>query len=500
MGLRFRLALGVLAALAVPEWAAAQPVPAETEPAEPVAAPDESTGPRTHSEPLQPAPPASRVTAPTASRTQALPAVRTSRTYGLKECLALANKNYPKIHESRAKVRRMEAQLFEARTAPFSNFELTGGLALAPHLGGTAVYSPNSDVSLTSDLSLAWRVGIEGVVPLWTFGKITSLIEAAEAQIKVGEQGVEKEKNELALSVRRAYYGIQLARDALALIGDAEKRIDKYLGNLQQKVDDGEGDDIELLKLKMYRAELTARESEARKQERVALAGLKFLTGIGSTLDIPDRPLEKVTHALGPLARYLRAARLHRPEINMARAGILARRAQMELEQARYLPDLGLGLSAKWTRAPQIADQVNPFVRDEGNYLRYGAGLVLHWKLDFLPQSARVAQAEAQLEELRATERFALGGVGVEVETAFEEAREAKARLDAYGAATQFAKRWLIKVQQGIDVGTMDDEDIVDPAKEYALKRFSQMSATFDYNVAFAKLAQVTGWQAVAPP
>jgi hypothetical protein len=46
----------------------------------------------------------------------------------------------------------------------------------------------------------------------------------------------------------------------------------------------------------------------------------------------------------------------------------------------------------------------------------------------------------------------------------------------------------------------MDDEDIVDPAKEYALKRFSQMSATFDYNVAFAKLAQVTGWQAVAPP
>ena len=40
-------------------------------------------------------------------------------------------------------------------------------------------------------------------------------------------------------------------------------------------------------------------------------------------------------------------------------------------------------------------------------------------------------------------------------------------------------------------------EDIVDPAREYALKRFSQLSAIFDYNVAVAKLALATGWDAV---
>jgi hypothetical protein len=52
-------------------------------------------------------------------------------------------------------------------------------------------------------------------------------------------------------------------------------------------------------------------------------------------------------------------------------------------------------------------------------------------------------------------------------------------------------------VQQGIDIGTIDDEDIVDPAKEYALKRFAQMSALFDYNLAIARLAQATGWEEV---
>ena len=137
---------------------------------------------------------------------------------------------------------------------------------------------------------------------------------------------------------------------------------------------------------------------------------------------------------------------------------------------------------------------MNPFVRDEANYTRYAAGLLLKWNLDFLPRSARIAQAAAQLEEVRATERYALGGVGVEVETAFVEAQDADQRLTAYTEAARYAKQWLVKVQQGVDVGTFDEEDIVDPAKEYALKRFLQMSATLDYNVALAKLSLATGW------
>jgi outer membrane protein TolC len=347
-------------------------------------------------------------------------------------------------------------------------------------------------------MGLAWNIGVEGAIPLWTFGKITNLWAAADAQVRVGQHEVNKEKNEVRLSVRRAYYGVQLARDALILVRDAGKRIDKHLTSLAAKVEEGEGDEIELLKLRMYRAELEARESEAARQEAVALAGLRFLTGGGPALDVPDQPLRRSKHSLGPLARYLSAARLYRPEVNMARAGVLAREAQVRVERARYFPDLAIGLSARWTEAPNITNQTNPFVKDNANFLTYAAVLALKYKIDFLPQYARVSQAESQLEEIRATERYALGGVGVEVETAFREAEDAARRLDAYSRAAGFAKQWLIQVQQGIDVGTFDDEDIVDPAKEFALKRFSQMSATFDYNIALARLAQVTGWDAVA--
>ena len=181
----------------------------------------------------------------------------------------------------------------------------------------------------------------------------------------------------------------------------------------------------------------------------------------------------------------------------MARAGVMAREAQARIERAKFFPDLALGLNFGYSAAPQIEDQKNPFVKDSANYLSYGAGLVFRYKLDFLPQSARLAQANAQLEEQRATERYALGGVGTEVETAFREAEDAARRLDAYTRSASYAKQWLVQIQEGIDVGTYDDQDVVDPAREYATKRFLQMSATFDYNVALAKLAQATGWEVV---
>jgi outer membrane protein TolC len=417
--------------------------------------------------------------------------------YTLERCLELADRNYPKVREAMARLKKKEAEARQARTQPFSEFTLTAGLGPAPRVRGTSVYSPDRDVSLSSDMGLAWQIGIEGAIPLWTFGKISNLWDAADAQVVVGEHEVKKERNDVRLAVRKAFYGAQFAQDGLDLVDDALEQIGKYAKKLQDAADTAEGDDITLLKMQLYQADIEVKRSELVKNQSIALAGLKFLTGVHGGFAIPDEPLARVPHRLGPLARYLSAARLFRPEINMVRAGVVARNAQLAMERAKYYPDIALALSAKWARADLVDDQHNAFVRDEANYLRYGAALVLRYKLDFLPTAARAAQAAATLEEVRATEQYALGGVGVEVTQAYEEARDAERRLDAYGRSAKYAKQWLIKVRQGIDVGTYDDDDVVEPSKEYALRRAAYLNAVVDYNVAISKLAQATGWDRI---
>jgi outer membrane protein TolC len=422
------------------------------------------------------------------------PAVYVERDYTLERCLELAERNYPKIHEALARLEHKRAEAREARVAPFSDFKMDAVFGLAPTVRGTSVFSPSRDVSLSDQMGLMWQVGVDGAIPIWTFGKLSSLWSAADAQVLVGQNEVTKERNQAKLSVRKAYYGLQLARDALALMKQATHRMSGYIDRIAKKVAEGEGDDVQLVKLRMYAADLEAKQSQARQEEQSALASLRFLTGVTGAFDIPDEPLTKARHTLAPLARYMAAARLFRPEVNMARAGVLARRAQMQLEQSRFYPDLALALSAKWAYAPEVTDQNNPFVRDNFNYLYYGALLALRWKLDFLPKAARLAQSRADLQEMEATEQYALGGVGLEVQKAYAEAREAERRLDAMTRAAGYAHQWMVKVQQGIEIGTYDDEDIVEPAKEYALKKFAQMSATFDYNLAVANLKLATGW------
>jgi outer membrane protein TolC len=431
-----------------------------------------------------------------APHTAELPARASGATLG--RCLDLADRNHPNIVAERARLQKTRAQLREAHFAPFSQFRASGGLGLAPTVRGDAIFSPNTDRSLTSNLGLAWRFDVSGVVPLWTFGKITSLWDAAEAGVKVGEHQLEVTRDEVRFDVRKAYFGLLLARDGTALLREAQEKVDEAVTKAEKAVDGDEGDPIDLLKLQSFQAELDARMAEAQKYEQVARAGLRFYTGVVD-LEIDSAPLVRGKHHLGHVSKYLGAARLHRPEVRMAKAGINAREAQVKLAQAQMFPDIGLGLSFGLSAAPQVANQINPFVTDPANYLHYGVAFVFQWNLDFVPGHARVMQAQAQLQEVLALDRKALGGVAAEVEAAYAEVIDWSKRYKAYLKAEKFARKWLLSVQQAIDVGTMDDKELIDPARKYAEHRYSRLNATMEYNLALSKLAKATGWDAIAP-
>lgn len=423
---------------------------------------------------------------------------KAKRGFDLRHCLELADRNHPSLLAARARLGIMRAQLDEAHAAPFSAFTLTAGAGPAPTFRGGPVYTQDREVGLNGNIGVAWGFSVDGTVPLWTFGKVTNLWKAADAQVHVGQQDIRKVRNQIHLDVRKAYYGLQLSRDGLALLDEASQKLTKAVESLERKVNDGDGDEIDLLRLKTAMAELEGRRAEAEKGQRVALAALRFLTSEGSDFDIPDAPLKPPRHGVQAVETYLDASRLYRPEILMARAGVTARGAQADLARSRLLPDFGLTLSAQYRRAPEITDQTNPFVRDDANFLRYGVGVGMRWALDFVPATARIRQADSQLEENRQILRFALGGVGVEVETAYASVLEAKKKHEAFGKASKLARQWMIRVAQNMDLGTSEEKELVEPARQYALQRYNYLAATMDLNMAMANLALATGWDALA--
>ena len=97
---------------------------------------------------------------------------------------------------------------------------------------------------------------------------------------------------------------------------------------------------------------------------------------------------------------------------------------------------------------------------------------------------------------MRATEKLAAAASKPRFVVAYAEGELAKRRA-AY-AKSSLRQEWS-HIQQGIEIGTVEDKELLEPAKAYALGRFNTMNATMELDLALAKLARATGWDVIAP-
>jgi outer membrane protein TolC len=448
--------------------------------------------------------PTATATAPTEPFLQARPTIR-AHQYTLEECLALADRNFPNLWAARARLAYTHAQLEEARWTPWFQWNASSSFGVAPSLLGTVILPEatltNRNISGLGNLQPFLQFGLSGVVPLYTFGKIGSVVDAAQGNVRVSEWDMEKARQTTRMDVRRAFYGLALARDAKYIAQDATERLDHAIDGVKDKLAKGDKNtsDVDRLSLETYKQEVIAQTLQAPKGEAYALAGLRFLTGVETGFDVVDAPLKRPDRPLASVAQYLEAARVLRPDVNMARAGIAARKALVDYNRAKLFPDLGLGLGADFISTPSATQQQNVFANDPFNHFYYYFAFGARWSLDLLPQAARTRQAESQLEETRALERLALGNAELEVEKAYADAVEAKGREEAWDKAEHLTKQWISNVQDHIDLGTWNETALTLPLRGYLNARVQHLTALMDYNLAMSTLAMVSGWDSAAP-
>jgi multidrug efflux system outer membrane protein len=428
-----------------------------------------------------------------------------AHAYTLAECLALAERNFPNLWAARARLAQAHAQLDEAKWTPWFQWSAHADFGVLPSLQGTVLYPQSStqnakDVTGFGNLGPFFGFGLSGVVPLYTFGKIDAAADAATANVRVAEWDMEKGRQAMRLDVRRAFFGLEAARDAKYVADEALDRLDGGIRGIKEKIAKGDTkvSDADRLRLEAYRQDIVAQSLQAPKAEAYALGALRMMTGV-ETFDIVDEPLRRPERPLVAIVQYLEAARIFRPDVNMARAGVVARQAMVNLGRAKLFPDFGIGLGADYMSTPGATQQDNPFANDPFNHFYYYGALGMRWGLDLLPQLARTEQAESQLEETRALERLALSNATYEVEKAYADAVEAKGREEAWDRAEHIAKEWISLVQDHIDLGTSDEPALLEPLRSYGSARLQHLTALMDYNVAMSHLAMASGWDSAGP-
>jgi outer membrane protein TolC len=236
---------------------------------------------------------------------------------------------------------------------------------------------------------------------------------------------------------------------------------------------------------------------QARAVENISLDGLRVLTGLGlaAPLAVADESLEPVPFPATELAELQARALVERPEMQQLEAGLKARRALVAAKKADILPDVYAGVVGSYNYSSQRDKLENPHIYDPFN----GGGLTpvvgIKWDAAFEAGSARLTQAQAELEALNQKKQFAVMGIPFEVAEAYANAKANHAAQKDLAEGAASARRWVIASMADFSAGLEKGDKLAEAIKSYVLAQTEYLRTVNDYNVNVAQISKLIGEQ-----
>ncbi|HEY0711121.1 MAG TPA: TolC family protein, partial [Polyangia bacterium] len=205
----------------------------------------------------------------------AVPSPADAKTYNLQELLDLANRGNLGLAASAQGTKKIEAQLSEARRSWMPTGELLSLVAPVPEVrcepvagiaGDPREFCVRTNITETSTnfSGLFSRTELRLVQPLFTFGKISAGKEAATHGVAASKSQTQGVAADLGFNIRRAYYGVKLAREILATFEEGNEYLDDAQKRIEKQLSEGTGDvtPSDRLRLRTVRAEIEVRRLE----------------------------------------------------------------------------------------------------------------------------------------------------------------------------------------------------------------------------------------------
>jgi outer membrane protein TolC len=410
----------------------------------------------------------------------------------------------PRVKEAQAQLRYYRARYDEAKWAWFpriDSYALVGGPtpeARNDGLGGP----PTTPASYLYDLDFGqpgvmFRAGIDGVLPLYTFGKISALQEAGQHGVEAGQALLRGAADEAELQVSQAYWGYCLAVAGRAVIAETMDRLADARATLERLLSQGSGQvtRMDLYKLEYYRQQGEAQLAAAESGAGFALAAIRLLIAAppGERLEVAARPLPESVGTLRPAEEYVELAASTRPELRAVEAGVAVQDRIVALRERAYAPDFGLAGFVHWAWTTNTTRQRSPFAYDPFNELNAGIGLGMRYQWDFPQKAIALEQARAELEKAQHQQSQAVAGVRLQIEKLWNDTSAAVARTARQTSAEKTARRWATAAFTAFDLGTGDTRELVDAFLALATASTQRAQASHDVQVGLKSLSRAVG-------
>ncbi|PMB39036.1 transporter [Fischerella thermalis CCMEE 5330] len=409
----------------------------------------------------------------------------------LEQAVELAQRNNTQLQIALLELERAKAALREAQAALFPTVDLSAGITrqqsaqsqlsseirqqqeegLPPELRSESTDEPSTSFSGQAQL----------IYNIYTSGRRSANIGAAEEQLRFQELNVANQSEEIRLNVAQNYYNLQEADENVRIRQSAVRNAEVTLRDAQALERAGVGTQFDVLRAQVTLANAQQQLSQALSQQRIARSQL------ATTLNIPDAlsvnaadPVRLAGLWNLPLEDTIILAYQNRPELQQQ----LAQRNLSEQRRRLALADLGpqISLVASYNLLDQFDDSISV---TDGYSLGVQATLNLYdggaARARADQQRANIRIAETQFNDTRNQIRF-------QVEQAYSELRANLDRVNTANIALEQARESLRLARLRFQAGVGTQTDVIAAEDDLTEAEGNVVSAILSYNRALASL------------
>jgi outer membrane protein TolC len=415
----------------------------------------------------------------------------------LEKCIEVAHRKSPFMEAAKQGLNALEYQYKEAWWSWMPTLKLRSMGTLIPP---QEIEDPSEDDPDLSDYNLWSKTDLEAYVPLYTFGKISTLKKMAKEGVDIGRAAVRLAKAEITYQVTRAWYGAQLASELSDLIFEGEKKLKKARKRLE-KLESEDSDDFDqndMFRLRIYEADVHKHVLANRRMAKLSQSGLRAAMGLkpNAQLNLPtDNPLEVTKVELGSLEQVVEVATRHRPELEILRRKVTIQRSEVERKWADFFPDIFA--AASFTVAASTVNQQNTvFSSTVFNALGGGAAIGISLTLDYPAKLARYNKAQAELLSKEAALDGEKAKLRLELEAMWREATDHKEMLKLNKRAMKAGRSLFVSNVQEYENGIDDStsfQDVLESSVSYLVRKSEWLKSIYAFNTAVARLKRAIG-------
>jgi outer membrane protein len=411
----------------------------------------------------------------------------------LEKAVALALERNPEILVALSELDELEGKITEVRSGAFPQVTFQGyGLRMRdPSILNSSSFDnvpKEFKDALVPRANNMFNMGINVKQPIYNAGKVRTALRLAQESL--GEKGFSRDgvRQQLIFKVFQAFNDLLLAQANLEVVRDTQKQRKEHLEQARTRFLSGVSTEIDVLRSEVSVANLKPDLIRSENRVRLAMAAINNL--IVADLEAPvqiEGALEYRPWLVVALEEMQRHALDQRPEVQAARNQL--QQAKLMTSLAKAENKLSIDMEGQWgysVRQPQ-----NFFNNDFSSW-----NLTFNFKLPIFDSgkktglvrqaSARVHTAEQRLAQLE-------NNVHLEVKQAYDDMRSAAEAISAAKLSVSQAERVLRMMQSNYQYGAATTLDVTDSQTALSLARNSQIGATYEYEIAKARLRLASG-------